>query len=54
MGIDVFDESNSEFVFINKKGTVLLEKNDDYKKLENELKKIEYQEMMTDILAKAR
>lgn len=51
-GVSVIDEPNSEFVFVDGGGTVMLEKKKDYKILTNELKKPEYQAMMNILKGK--
>ncbi len=54
MGITVSNEPNSEFVWINGYGTVLLEKNKEYKKLIEELNKPEYKKMLYQLISKAK
>jgi hypothetical protein len=53
-GIPVSNEPNSEFVSINGYGTILLEKNKEYKKLTEELNKPEYEKMMNSLLNKTK
>lgn len=53
-GIAVSNDSNSEFISVNGYGTILLEKDKEYKKLTEELKKSKYQKIMDNLLSKAK